>query len=128
MLRIPPRARRPHRNRRSSARIGAKRVSFACLGGEQSYACREKLLGKVVQQNPMRTASNPVPWQILLAIARGKSLSEAADMSGVDSGMGSRMISSLEADLRLTLLDRTTKPVKRLRRCLSVAPSRDGVP
>lgn len=60
----------------------------------------------------MRTASNPVPWQILLAIARGKSLSEAADMSGVDSGMGSRMISSLEADLRLTLLDRTTKPVK----------------
>lgn len=70
----------------------------------------------------MRSVCNPLPWQILLAIARGKSLSEAADLFDVDSGMGSRLVSSLEGELGLTLLDRSTKPVKLSEAAFSLLP------
>ncbi len=66
--------------------------------------------------------SNPIPWQILLSIARGKSLSEAADINGVDSARASRLISSLEAELGLPLLDRTTKPVRLSEKAYSLIP------
>lgn len=59
----------------------------------------------------MRSLTNPLAWQILLAIARGRSLSAAADTAGMDTAGASRLIKSLETRLNLPLLNRSSRPV-----------------
>lgn len=59
----------------------------------------------------MRNLTNPLVWQILLAIAHGRSLSGAADSASMDTAGASRLIKSLENRLNLPLLNRNNRPV-----------------